>query len=102
MAGRYLRRQASESLPDLIGNYGSLSVWIELKAKGQRSSINSKKSKHQREFLIRKINSGAFACVTDGIDHLNSLWIKFKAANAIDRRALLIGDLPKIRVDKLF
>lgn len=101
MAGRYLSRQASESLPDLIGNYGSLSIWIELKAKGQRSSINSKKSRHQREFLIRKINQGCFACVSDGVEHLNTLWIKYKTANAIDRRALLLGDLPQIRLDKL-
>jgi len=28
MAKRYLRRQASESLPDLIGNFGPTSVWI--------------------------------------------------------------------------
>ena len=31
-AKRFIRSQASESLPDLIGNYKSLSVWIELKA----------------------------------------------------------------------
>lgn len=98
MANRYLRRQASESLPDLIGNYGSLSVWIELKAKGQRSNINSKKSRHQRDFLIRKIKSGAFACVTDGENHLNILWTKYRdAKDMIEKRAVLINDLPKLK-----
>lgn len=102
MAGRYLRRQASESLPDLIGNHGALSVWIELKAPGQRSNINAPKSRHQREFIVRKIRQGCFACVSDGAAHLTKLWEKFRLASSFDRPSVLINDLPTIRVTKLF
>lgn len=94
MANRYLRRQASESLPDIIGNYGPLSIWIELKSKGKRSAINQQR--HQREFIIRKIKQGCFACVTDGVEHLSGLWMKYKAAtNDFDKRAILMTDLPR-------
>lgn len=99
MAKRYLRRQASESLPDIIGNYNHISVWIELKAPGQRGAINAKKSLHQREFLVRKIQQGCFACVTDGPEHLRSLFFKWKnATSMIDRVAILMGDLPNKRL----
>lgn len=102
MAGRYLRRQASESLPDLIGNHGSLSVWIELKAKGQRSAINGAKNRHQKEFLIRKIKQGCFAVVTDSVEHLNDIWAKYRKASPYDRFQILIDDLPKPRTTNLF
>lgn len=101
MAKRYLRRQASESLPDLIGNYGSLSIWIELKAPGKRSSINVKSSVHQREFLVRKIKQGCFAAVTDGSRHLGELWKKYKAAGFFEKQKLLIGDLPVEKIKSL-
>lgn len=102
MAKRYLRRQASESLPDIIGNYNHVSVWIELKAPGKRSAINSKGSRHQREFLVRKIQQGCFACVTDGMDHLRQLFFRWRnAGNMIDRVAILMGDLPSERLTRL-
>lgn len=98
IAKRYLRRQASESLPDLIGNKGPLSVWIELKADGRRSSINSAKQLNQRAFLIRKIRQGCFACVTDGVPHLRALWFKYQNAKTdSERLQVLLEDLPEIR-----
>jgi hypothetical protein len=98
MAGRYLRRQASESLPDLIGNYGPTSVWIELKAPGKRSVINAKGSRHQREFLIRKIKQGCFACVTDGEQHLRALFTRWVNAPDIQEKVfILLNDLPQSR-----
>ena len=97
-ANRYLRRQASESLPDIIANHGSLSCWIELKAPGQRSAINSKKSIHQRIFLIRKIRAGCFACVTDGVEHLRNLWSEYlNAETSTDKMHVLLMDLPEFR-----
>jgi hypothetical protein len=100
MAGRYLRRQASESLPDIIGNYGGLSVWIELKAKGKRSVINNERSKHQKDFLIRKIRQGCFAVVSDGAEHLQSIWSKYKNAEENEKKNVLISDLPTERAKK--
>jgi len=97
-ANRYLSRMASESLPDLIGNWNSVSVWIELKARGCRSVINSKACSHQLQFIIRKINQGCFACVTDSSEHLNQLCMKFKNAKDLaERRAVLMNDLPRNR-----
>lgn len=101
MAGRYLRRQASESLPDLIGNYGGLSVWIELKAAGKRSAINAKQNRHQRDFILRKIRQGCFAVVTDGAAHLSRVWEKYRLASTFDKPAVLINDLPIERVTML-
>jgi hypothetical protein len=100
-ACRYISRQASESLPDLIGNHGPLSVWIELKAPGARSSINSGKSLHQREFLVRKIKQGCFAVVTDGVSHMDMIWLKYRRAELFDKAAILINDLPVTRITRL-
>ena len=101
MAGRYLSKQASESLPDMIGNYGGLSVWIELKAPGRRCVINSKSSQHQRAFLMRKIKQGCFAVVSDGEAHLRSIWDKYRQASQFEKPAVLIADLPVERITKL-
>jgi hypothetical protein len=90
-AGRYLRKQASESLPDVIGNFKELSVWIELKAPQKRRSILQ--SPHQIAFLERKIKAGCFACVTDSVEHLSALWSGYLKAE--DRVAFLISDLPR-------
>lgn len=97
-AKRYVASMASESLPDVIGNWGAVSVWVELKARGQRSAINSKRNRHQLAFLIRKIKQGCFACVTDSREHFHSIVTRFKNAQDFsDRRAVLISDLPKNR-----
>lgn len=97
-AKRYLKRMASESLPDLIGNRGSLSVWIELKSTGMRSVINSAKKLHQRSFLVRKIRQGCFACVTDGVPHLRALWFKYEnAKTSTEKMQVLLEDLPELR-----
>ena len=96
IAQKFQRRQASESLPDLIGNHGRVSVWVELKAPGRRSAVNQ--SKDQRKFLIRKIKSGCFACVTDGPVHFRALWIRWqRCQNEAERYQLLMNDLPAIR-----
>lgn len=100
VSGRYTSRKASESLPDCIGNYGMYSVWIELKAPGYR--IASHLSDDQRAFLVRKINQGCFACVTDGPEHIGPLWLRWKSLEkAEDRRAFLLADLPQPRITAL-
>ena len=85
----YRMNHASEPLPDLIGNKGSLSVWIELKAPKKRYDL----SDDQRAFLIRKIEQGCFACVTDCPNHLNRLWIKY--LNSEDKLTTLLNDIPE-------
>lgn len=100
-AKAYLKSPTSESLPDIVANFGIMSVWIELKAKGKRSSINKAKSIHQKKFLKRKIDQGCFACVTDSAQHLSKLWNDFKSLqNNADRIILLTNDLPKSKIEK--
>lgn len=92
-AQRYLRGQAEAGLPDLIGNHGSLSVWIELKAKGRRSTLKE----HQREFLVAKIEQGCFACCVDSVEMLESLLVSFLSTGTSDRQLLLLNALPAKR-----
>lgn len=94
-AGMYLKRNrmTSESMPDLIGNYGSIASFIELKAPGRRKNL----SLEQWLFLKRKIEAGCFACVTDSVVHLSEL---LKRCYRIDRplnvmdKEVLLNDLP--------
>lgn len=102
-AGRYLRKQASESLPDLIGNWGIISVWIELKAPGERRAITHKKNAHQMAFLKRKIQQGCFAICTDSAEHFIAIFNKWKSCkDLIERRAVLLADLPQERITMLY
>lgn len=93
-AGRYLKSQTSESLPDLIGNYEGIAVFIELKAYQRRRALKD----HQRDFLIRKIKQDCFACCTDRVEHINDLfkdWLNLSSRES--RINLLLSDLPKKR-----
>lgn len=94
-AGKFLKRSrmTSESMPDLVGNYGSIAAFIELKAPGRRKNL----SLEQWMFLKRKIEDGCFACVTDSVLHLSDL---IKRVYRIDRplevmdKEFLLKDLP--------
>lgn len=91
----YLRRNraTNESVPDLVGNNGSLAVFIELKAKGKRNNV----SFEQWLFLRRKIEAGCFACVADSSKYLEDLWYKYNilliGVND-SRKKLLLQELP--------
>lgn len=89
-AGRYLRSQTSESLPDVVGCHAGLSVWIELKAPGRLSTLKS----HQKEFLEKKINQGCFACVTDSTAHFQFLWNAYIISPDDSKIQLLMDALP--------
>lgn len=104
--------------PDISGNdrFG-LAVYIEAKAKGRRSSLRD----HQRQFLMRKINSGAFACVADSAEYVHELYHKWLVCKLrvrelsvlrpmmahdvyIDEKnptRLLLDSLPKLRKQKV-
>ncbi len=94
-AGMYLKRNrmTSEAMPDLVGNYGSVAAFIELKAPGRRSNL----SLEQWMFLKRKIEAGCFACVTDSVSHLSELMKRVyridRPLEVMDKEALL-RDLP--------
>lgn len=90
---RYTGKTTSFGLSDIIGNTSEgLGVYIELKAKGRR--VGSALDPKQRAFLIRKINTGAFAIMCDSSDYLNQAWNHFKTLTFEDRISFLINELP--------
>jgi len=55
---------------DIVGNLqGGRALYLELKAPGRRNTLKD----HQREFLIEKIKSGAFAACVDSVKLLSEL-----------------------------
>lgn len=93
-AGRYLRGQTDAGFPDIAGcTPNGLGCFIELKAKGKRSTLKE----HQREFLINKINCGAFAVCVDSDECLADIVSKFKSCTIDKRKKLLLDHLPKKR-----
>jgi hypothetical protein len=90
-SGRYLRGQTDAGFPDICGcSPNGLGVFIELKAKGRRSTLKD----HQRAFLIDKINRGAFAVCVDSVDCLRDISLKFKHSDHEARKELLLNHLP--------
>lgn len=72
-------------------------VAVEFKAPGRISTLRD----HQRQFLIDKINSGAFGCVTDSVERLRSLYAEFlrlmKQDRSQDAKKFLIRNLGPMR-----
>ena len=81
-------RGLSSGTPDVIGNDDQgRAVYIELKASGGYCSLE------QVQFLRRKIDSGAFACVVRSsleLEETYSEWIQ-----SLDKRTYLLSKLPK-------
>lgn len=102
----YLHGMTEPGYSDLSGNnkYG-MAVYIELKAKGRRSTIRLR----QMQFLVRKIKAGCFAVVVDSPEILEEQyyqWFDLVMAKRIDEaKSYLLSVLPKKRQradDKLF
>jgi hypothetical protein len=56
---------------DVCGNTSNgQAVFVEFKAPGKLRNLKP----HQRQFLIKKINTGCFALVTDRVEHLKFIW----------------------------
>lgn len=91
-AGRYLRGQAASGFPDLVGNTGhGQGVFIEVKAKGKRSTIKP----HQVIFLKEKIKTGCFAICADSAVCINNMWTIYCSLNNDMRKKYLLDNLPK-------
>lgn len=92
-AGQYLRGQAQQGTPDLIGvdSYGN-HLAIELKAPQRRSTLRPA----QREHLLNVIEKNGFASVTDSVKHLSNLYEQWINEPDLEkRREILINDLPR-------
>lgn len=92
--GGYYGSAVAPGFPDLVGNYNNLVCYIELKAKGRRSTVRPK----QFLFLEEKIKQSAFACVTDSVKHLEKLFSQWlntpETTHKID---ILLNDINKIK-----
>lgn len=78
---------------DSIGN----AVFIEAKAPGKRSTFWREGNDRQIEFLLSKIERGAFACVVDSWAQLNAYymqWRQIRITNTEAAKAFLTDALP--------
>jgi hypothetical protein len=103
-AGIWKQQAMSGGVADCMGNtQDGIAVAIEFKAPGYLSTFNSPARVKQRAFVIDKINSGAFACVTDSVERLKDIYTRWRelrdAGALLVSREFLIGALPKKRKD---
>ena len=97
--GRYVRGSTNESMTDIVGNWGPIAVYIELKAKGRLSTFNNPKNFKQIHFVERKLDSGAFVMVTDSFDDFLALFNKWvEIENELEKKSLLKDALPKKKI----
>lgn len=95
-AGRYLSGQVLSGYPDVVGvNPSGIFLGIELKALGCRSTLKN----HQRLFLTQIIYQNGFACCTDSVHHISSLYSRWLTSDVETRKILLIQDLPVKRAE---
>lgn len=75
-------------------------VAVEFKAPGSLSTFNREERHLQKQFIIDKIKSNAFACVVDSaslLDQIYSKWKKLRAESMEKAQAFLMDSLPKMR-----
>lgn len=63
---------------------GGIACYTELKSPGKLSTFNNPKNQRQIDFILAKIDMGAFACVTDSVDHLSHIYNEWKKRREID------------------
>lgn len=81
-AGRYLTGQTVSGMPDVVGVCPQgRAVFIELKAKGKRSTV----SKKQYDFLKQVISRGGFGIVCDSVEFLEYAWEGYNKGFNLER-----------------
>lgn len=63
---------------------GGIACYVEFKAPGRLTTFNNPKNQRQIDFILAKIDMGAFACVTDSVQHLQSIYNIWKEKRAVD------------------
>lgn len=98
-AGRYVSAAMKAGTCDCMGSTeDGLMIAVEFKAPGRLSTFNSEARYRQRQFIVDKINSNCFACVTDSVQRLEDIltqWMKIKSQDLGAARAYLISMLPR-------
>ena len=70
---------------------------VEFKAPGKLSSFNRGGNERQKDFIIKRIHSGSFACVVDSVERLLLIydkWSEVKAVNPQEAKHYLLSQLP--------
>ena len=70
------------------------SAYVEFKAFGHHKAIHHKKNAHQKEFLLNKIDHGAFAVCIDSsllLETYYNTWATIRASSVQDAQSYLRG-----------
>lgn len=98
-AQRYTNTALKAGTSDCMGTTNEgLAVYIEFKAKGRLSTFANEKNFRQQDFLISKINHGAFACVVDSVHLLSAYYIQWTQRRSVDvatAKIFLVEQLPR-------
>jgi len=96
-AGQWLQQGMKSGTCDCMGSTSDgHMVAVEFKAPGRLSTFNSQDRYNQRKFIVDKINSNCFACVTDSaarLEFIFTTWVKIPDAS--ERRTYLLSMLPQ-------
>lgn len=96
--GRWVNQAMKAGNSDCMGSTPSgLFAAIEFKAPGKLKTYNRPKNQRQRDFINEKINSGAFACVTDSVERLSTIYSQWEIlldTNKDEAKNYLISMLP--------
>jgi len=90
----YVSETFESGMSDLTGDRDGLACYIEIKAPGKRSTLKP----HQREFLMRKIGRGCFACCVDSYELITETWDKWRQSG--NYSMVLIKCLPREPVSR--
>jgi len=86
---------------DCMGNTAEgIAVAVEFKAPGRLGSFNSEARFLQRQFIVDKVNSNAFACVVDSAERLEIIktrWEDLRKLGLGPARDYLLSMLPQKR-----
>lgn len=98
-ADRWTQQSMKAGVCDCLGNteYG-IGVAVEFKAPKRLTTFNADKNYRQRDFIIDKINSFTFACVTDSVERLSEIylnWSSLRSSSPEAAKQYLLSMLPK-------
>lgn len=101
---RYVSASMRAGNSDCMGiTSEGFAVYVEFKAKGKLSTFANEKNLRQQDFLISKINHGAFACVVDCVSLLEAYYIQWMQRRTIDvasAKMFLVEQLPRSKKEK--
>ena len=94
--GRSMYSETTPGVSDLLAvSLTGQFLAVEVKSTGRRGTLRYS----QRSFLLEVIARNGFAVCSDSVSHLISLWARYNSCEPALKKALLLADIPKERVD---